>query len=148
MLPQSNLHCIPGREADRSMQPASEAWPSEPEHDEPVGTVRQLGDRGIERHEGALVTNGKCQQVRIGDLPVAGQPLERHFGRPCQIEVVRPESMSGEIGDGPQHAAASPGDRASGSTFRFEETRMNPACVTGAVAHAAGARLENQPTAR
>ena len=86
---------FPGREADRSMQPASEAWLSEPEHDDPVGTVRQLGDRGIERHEGALVTNGKCQQVRIGDLPVAGQPLERHFGRPCQIEVVRPESMSG-----------------------------------------------------
>ena len=49
------------------------------------------------------MTNGKCQQVCIGDLPVAGQPLERHFGRPCQVEVVRPELVAGEIGDGPQH---------------------------------------------
>lgn len=48
------------------------------------------------------MANGKRQQVRIGDLPVTGQPLEPHLGRPCQIEVVRPELVPGEIGDGPQ----------------------------------------------
>lgn len=64
---------------------------------------REFGDPRVERDEPAAVPAGERQQMCIGNLPVAGQLLERNLRRPYQVEVVRPEFVAGETRDGAQH---------------------------------------------
>jgi len=94
-----------------------------------------LGNATVESGENSPTGNSQSEQVRVGHLLVPHQ-LRRST---CVEETIDTSSdenwCPGRATIRSSSRMASMGERASGTTLELEETRTNPLCVTGQVAH-------------